>query len=190
MALRGDKLNLLPLLGYLDALKKVIPYGDVLNGNFKDLMEGNVKNQWLRNWIDALAFSLSGLPAAETGAAALAYTLFDLHRPGAALDYPRGGMGCIAEVLSDVIKSNGGEVRLSTPVVQIGIEGKKARGVKLKNGSYVRAKRAVLCNSNIWSVDSLLDPSNEQLTSAQRDFFRAGKEKAATKSFMHLHLGQ
>jgi len=98
-------------------------------------------------------------------------------------------MGSIADVLSDVIKSNGGEVRLSTPVVQIGIEGKKASGVKLKNGSYVRAKRAVLCNSNIWSVGSLLDPTNQQLTSVQREFFRAGKEKAATKSFMHLHLG-
>ena len=67
MALRADKLRLVPLLGYLDSLKKVIPYSSVLDGSFKDLLETHVTDRWLRNWLDALAFSLSGLPAAETG---------------------------------------------------------------------------------------------------------------------------
>ena len=71
----------------------MIPYSDVLDGSFKDLIQDHVTDPWLRDWLDALAFSLSGLPASQTGAAALAYTIFDLHRPGAALDYPKGGMG-------------------------------------------------------------------------------------------------
>ena len=127
MALRDDSFKLLPLLSYTDALKKVIPYADVLNGNFKSLMDTHVTSPWLRSWLNALAFSLSGLPAAETGkyrtdvtpplsmsslyvgivllththththtrphthlftgAAALAYTIFDLHRPGASLGW-------------------------------------------------------------------------------------------------------
>ena len=76
MALRADRLKLLPLLGYLGELQKVIPYSDVLDGSFRDLINSHVSDPWLRDWLDALAFSLSGLPAAETGAAALAYTIF------------------------------------------------------------------------------------------------------------------
>lgn len=72
--------RLLPLLKHLDALKKVIPYSEVLDGSFEPLLRTHVSDPWLRAWLDALAFSLSGLSAAQTGAAALAYTLFDLHR--------------------------------------------------------------------------------------------------------------
>jgi hypothetical protein len=107
MALRGDKWRLLPLLGSLGALQKVIPYreketeerrgidrgkgrrrgrlffpymqpstnshlsqvipyADVLEGSFGPLL-AQVKDPWLRAWLDALAFSLSGQPAAQTG---------------------------------------------------------------------------------------------------------------------------
>ena len=72
--------KLLPLLKHFDALKKVIPYSDVLDGSFESLLAEHVRDPWLSAWLDALAFSLSGQPAAQTGAAALAYTLFDLHR--------------------------------------------------------------------------------------------------------------
>jgi len=72
--------KILPLLKHLDALKKVIPYSDVLDGSFEPLLREHIRDPWLRAWLDALAFSLSGLGAAQTGAAALAYTLFDLHR--------------------------------------------------------------------------------------------------------------
>lgn len=80
VALRGDRWKLLPLLKHLDSLTKVIPYSDVLDGSFEPLLREHVSDPWLRAWLDALAFSLSGLGAAQTGAAALAYTLFDLHR--------------------------------------------------------------------------------------------------------------
>ena len=39
MALRGGRLSLLPLLKHLDALKKVIPYAEVLNANFQPYMD-------------------------------------------------------------------------------------------------------------------------------------------------------
>lgn len=89
-ALRSGPFKLIPLLRHYKALQKVIPFGDVLSGNFKPFMDKYVTNPWLKNWLDALAFSLSGLPASDTGAAAMAYVLFDLHRDGSALDYPRG----------------------------------------------------------------------------------------------------
>jgi phytoene dehydrogenase-like protein len=42
-----------------------------------------------------------------TGAAAMAYTVFDLHRKGSTLDYPKGGMGEISQSISNVITSSG-----------------------------------------------------------------------------------
>ena len=70
-----------------------------------------------RNWLDALAFSLSGLPASRTAAAAMAFVLNDMHRPGAALDYPRGGMGEIIEALVRGVEqgNNGSKVNLFQP---------------------------------------------------------------------------
>ena len=82
-------------------------------------MRKHVRDPWLTSWLNALAFSLSGLPAGETSAAAMAYTLFDLHRKGSALDYPKGGMGRIADVLADVIKSSGSVVQSSSLVKDI-----------------------------------------------------------------------
>lgn len=192
IALRGDKWKLLPLLKHFGALQKVIPYSDTLDSNFERILTNNVKDPWLYNWIDALAFSLSGLPAKETGTAALAYTLFDLHREGAALDYPRGGMGKIAEVFSDVIRATGSEVRLRTAVESVLVDNGRAVGVTLKDGSSVKAKRAVICNANIWSLPSLLKHAadNNRLTTEQHKFlFAEAESKSKTKSFLHLHLG-
>eukprot|EP00967_Tisochrysis_lutea_P073283 scaffold98082_cov37-Tisochrysis_lutea.AAC.2 len=68
--------------------------GETATGTFAPFLDGplfKVRDPWLRSWLDALAFSLSGLPAADTSAAAMAYVLFDMHREGAALDYPKRG---------------------------------------------------------------------------------------------------
>ena len=189
-ALRGDALKLIPLLRHMNALQKVIPYGDVLEGNFKPFMDKYVKNSWLRNWLDALAFSLSGLPAAETGAAAMAYTLFDLHRDGSSLDYPRGGMGEISSAVENIITSSGGRVHLSSAVASIGVENNRASGVTLKNGLVVQARKAVICNANIWALPRLLSSSRAKLSAEQSKFFiEESAAKLKTKSFLHLHLG-
>lgn len=37
----------------------------------------------------------SGLPADGTMAAAVIYTIGDLHRPGCIIDYPKGGGGAV-----------------------------------------------------------------------------------------------
>ena len=189
-ALRGDKFKIVPLLKHFGALQKVLPYGDVLDGNFKPFMDKYVRNPWLRNWLDALAFSLSGLPASETGAAAMAYTLFDLHRESSALDYPRGGMGSISQVLADIITSNGGKIHLSSKVDAISVENNRATGIVLSKGGAWRAKKAVLCNANIWALPRLLSNDAHKLNVDQRHYLmETSTQKSMTKSFLHLHLG-
>ena len=191
MALRSDKWKLLPLLPHLDALKKVIPYADVLNGNFEPFLE-DVRDPWFRSWLDALAFSLSGLPAGKTGAATMAYTLFDLHRDGATLDYPRGGFGAIAAAFQRVVTESGSDVHLSTPVSSIAVEGGRAVGVILSDGTMVKAKRGVVCNANIWALPKLLQNAavTGKLNTRQHvELIDAPKGVTKTKSFSHLHLG-
>ena len=70
MAMRPGPTSLIPLLRYLPSLFSIIRNGvEVSTGPFAPFMNGpifEVKDKWLRDWLDALAFSLSGLPAERT----------------------------------------------------------------------------------------------------------------------------
>lgn len=191
MALRDGRFELLPLLPHMKALKAVLPYARTLDGNFKELMDEHVRDPWLRSWLEALAFSLSGLPAAETGTAALAYSIFDLHRHGTCLDYPRGGMGKVADVLVETIEAAGSEVHLSSPVNDILVENGRAVGVRLANGAEVKARRGVICNANVWALPRLLEGARAkgQIQSDMEHFLENECSPDKTKSFLHLHLG-
>ena len=190
MALRSDTWKILPLLPHIDALKKVIPYADVLNGSFEPFLAQHVRDLWLKSWLDALAFSLSGLPAGKTGAATMAYTLYDLHREGATLDYPRGGFGEIAEAFVRVVEETGSKVHLSSTVASIAVEGGRAAGVILGDGTFVRARRGVVCNANLWALPALLKRDEAKLSTSQKaELVEAPATVAKTKTFSHLHLG-
>lgn len=147
--------------------------------------------------LDALAFSLSGLPAKETSAAALAYTLFDLHRPNACLDYPKGGMGAISSALIDVINKTGSKVFLKHPVKFISLDSShdnKVVGLTLhdKDNTFVKTKRGVLCTANVWALPSLIKQGlteSNSLTEEQQSYLNRLNQTRETKSFLHLHLG-
>jgi phytoene dehydrogenase-like protein len=94
--LTGVTLTLLPHLGKLLA---GAPVAGQVEGSFKALSGLVVKDRFLERWFEFLSFALSGLPADGTIAAAVAYTMRDLHQRGAALDYPIGGSGAVVEAL-------------------------------------------------------------------------------------------
>ena len=106
---------------------------------------------WLRAWLDALAFSLSGLPAARTPAGAMAYVLYDCHRDGGSLDYPVGGMkALVGEMVASIeSSSSGGEVRLKSHVESIDVDPAtgKALGVTLRSGEKITCNEGVICNA-------------------------------------------
>lgn len=192
MALRSGRFKLLPLLPHYQALQKVIPYATELDGSFASFMDDHItKGSWLEHWLDALAFSLSGLPAHKTGAAAMAYTLFDLHRDGGALDYPTGGMGKIASTFIKTIEETGGKVHLSCPVDRIIVEGGRAIGLLLASGDFVRCRRGVICNAPVWALGNLLRGQEDKLRPEQRKTLESASYESleVTKSFLHLHLG-
>ena len=57
--------------------------------------QARLTDPFIKAWLDYLAFALSGLDASGTLGAAVAFTMGDLYRPGAILDYPVGGSGAV-----------------------------------------------------------------------------------------------
>ena len=168
MAMRPGQTSIIPLLRYLPSLFRIISNGvEASTGPFAPYINGpifNVTDPWLRNWLDALAFSLSGLPADRTSAGAMAYVLFDMHRQGAALDYPQGGLGKVVDALVHGVeqKDNGSKVHLRRHVESIDTDEDGTRVVGLtvrKSGGdtiIVKARDGVICNAPIWSLRHLI----------------------------------
>ena len=176
MAMRPGPTSLIPLLRYLPSLFSILRNGvDVSTGPFAPFMNGpifEVKDKWLRNWLDALAFSLSGLPAERTSAAALAYVLYDMHREGAALDYPKGGLGEVINALVMGVEQRsrrginlGSKVHLRRHVesIEFNDAGNRAIGLNVRKGGgggggtvFVKARDGVICNAPIWSLRKLI----------------------------------
>ena len=177
MAMRPGDSSLIPLLRYLPSLFSIISNGvETSTGPFGPFMNGpifKVTDKWLRDWLDALAFSLSGLPAERTSAAAMAYVLFDMHREGAALDYPKGGLGEVVQALVNGVEQKskegadlGSKVNLRRHVdsINFNAEGTLAVGLNVRknNGGkiVVNAKEGVICNAPIWSLRKLIKNEN------------------------------
>ena len=167
MAMRPGPTALVPLLRYFPTLLQLINQGSELTGTFALYMDGpkfHVKNPWLRDWLDALAFSLSGLPASRTSAAAMAFVLEDMHREGAALDYPKGGLGEVVDALVRALEQgvNGSKLNLRRTVDSIDFneKGDKATGVTLANGTRIHTRNGVICNAPVWSLRKLLKNEN------------------------------
>ena len=164
MAMRAGPTAIVPLLRYLPALVGLIQQGPQLTqGTFAPFMDGPqyvVTDPWLRSWLDAVAFSLSGLPASRTAAAAMAYVLFDMHRSGAALDYPKGGLGEVIQALVRGVEQgdNGSKVHLKRHVETIDFspDGTKVEGLTLKGGEKIMAKEGIICNAPVWSLRHLI----------------------------------
>ena len=165
MAMRPGRFALIPLLRYFPTLVQLVDQASELTGTFAPYMDGPkfvVTNPWLRNWLDALAFSLSGLPASRTAAAAMAYVLEDMHRNGAALDYPMGGLGKVVDALVRGLEQgeNRSKLHLRCHVRSIDFDGSKVTGLTLRNGKKIIAREGVICNAPIWSLKDLI-PNEE-----------------------------
>jgi phytoene dehydrogenase-like protein len=163
MAMRAGKTALIPLLRYFSTLVEIIKQGELTTSTFAPFMDGplfEVKDEWLRNWLDALAFSLSGLPACRTSAAAMAFVLNDMHRPGASLDYPKGGFGEVVNALVRGVEQGtcGSKVHLRQHVESIDCsdDGSRITGITLRNGQKVTARDGVICNVPVWSLRNLV----------------------------------
>ncbi|AUT01100.1 carotene isomerase [Nostoc sp. CENA543] len=155
-----------------------------LTGSFDRIMRGVVSDPFIQNWLNLLCFLLSGLPASGTNAAEVAFMFADWYKPGVKLDYPVGGSGALVDALVQGLEKHGGKLILGSHVEEILVEGKRAIGVKLRNGEEVRSRRAVISNAAVWDTLKLVPAA-----ALPAKFRNQRQGIPECDSFMHLHLG-
>jgi prolycopene isomerase len=106
----------------------------------------------------------------------------DRHAGG--INYPRGGVGTIAEHLVRGLERHGGAIRYRSRVTRVVLEGGEAVGVELAGGETIRARR-VISNATRWDTfGSLVGAAH---TPAAETVWRRRYKPSA--SFLSLHLG-
>ena len=163
-------------------LMKHLPAMRHLAGAFGPLVDRHLQDPFLRHWVDLLCFLISGMPMADTNAAAMATLFGEWFSDEACLDYPVGGSAAVVDALVRGLKRHGGTLNLGTSVDSLLIENERCVGVRCSNGEQIRAKD-VVSNADVWSTIDLL-PSSTAMA-----WRRRSGGTPACGSFLHLHLG-
>ena len=72
--------------------------------------------------------------------------------------FVRGGPGALTAALEQAVRAAGGEVRVNAPVARILVEGERARGVALKDGTDIRAGAVISAAHPKHTFLELCDP--------------------------------
>ena len=158
-----------------------------LAGPFSKVMDGTVRDPFVRNWLNMLCFLLSGLPAEGTSTAEVAFMFADWYRPNVQLDYPIGGSAALVAALArSITKPRGGatgEIRTGAHVTQISSKAGQVTGVRLRNGDTIESD-TVISNASIWDTLKLVPEG-----ALPKSFVQKRRAIPTCDSFMHLHLG-
>jgi phytoene dehydrogenase-like protein len=181
-AMRADAGAILTMGRYLPRMLKSLAGTRQLQNSFAWLVDQEISDPFLRRICDFECFSLSGMNAGGTPLAEMVFTFRERFK--ASVDYPLGGSQAIVDALVRGLEKHGGKLMLGTHVESVIVEGGRARGLKLRRGGEVRARRGVVSNATIWDTLKLVP----------EDAFPASfRSKAAaapqTESIVHLHVG-
>jgi len=157
--------------------------------NVGDLARKHIRDPALLRFIDIECFCWSVMPADRTPMINAGMVFSDRHAGG--INYPRGGVGVIAEKLVAGLERHGGAIRYRARVTRVLLEGNRAVGVRLASGEELRA-RLVVSNATRWDTfageDAAASPlvDAEHTPAAETTWRRRYK---AAPSFLSLHLG-
>ncbi|KNA03498.1 hypothetical protein SOVF_208660 [Spinacia oleracea] len=163
--------------GAFGATKLLRPFSEIVDSL-------GLKDPFVRNWVDLLAFLLAGVKSNGILSAEMIYMFAEWYKPGCVLEYPLHGTGAVVDALVRGIQKFGGRISLRSHVEKIVIENGRAVGVRLKSGQFIRAKKAVVSNASMWDTLNLLP--EESLPKKYQEKIRSTPQ---CESFMHLHLG-
>ena len=157
--------------------------------NVGDVARQHIKDEQLLKLIDMECFCWSVMPADLTPMINAGMVFSDRHAGG--INYPKGGVGVIAEKLVAGLESHGGAIRYKARVTEVLIENGQAVGVKLADGETIHARR-VVSNATRWDTfagegsvrQPLVDAAHTP--KAERTWRRRYKP---SPSFLSLHLG-
>ncbi len=156
--------------------------------NVGDVARKYIKDPELLRFIDIECFCWSVMPANKTPMINAGMVFSDRHAGG--INYPKGGVGIIAEKLVSGLRKHNGEIRYKARVTKILLEGNKTIGVQLANGEIIKSKY-VVSNATRWdtfggneSKDSLID--KDKTPRSEKNW---RKRYTMSPSFLSLHLG-
>ena len=150
--------------------------------NAGDLARRYISDPQLLKFIDMECYCWSVVPADLTPMINAGMVFSDRHYGG--INYPKGGVGQIAQKLVEGLEKAGGQIQYQARVTKILLENKRAVGVHLANGKVYRAKR-IVSNSTRWDTfEKLLQ--TEEMPAAERKWQQRYQK---SPSFLSLHLG-
>eukprot|EP00873_Tetraselmis_striata_P003605 jgi/Tetstr1/423869/TSEL_014493.t1 len=138
----------------------------------------------LLSYIDMECFCWSTVRADLTPMMNTGMVFCDRHYGG--VNYPKGGVGRLAELLAEGIEERGGRMMYRANVKKIVTEGEggAATGVMLANGRIIRGK-TIISNATRWDTFQKLLPAPE-LPAPEAAFLKKFKK---SPSFFTMHLG-
>jgi prolycopene isomerase len=150
--------------------------------NAGDIARKHISDRQLLKFIDMECYCWSVVPADKTPMINAGMVFSDRHYGG--INYPKGGVGQIAQKLADGLTKAGGEIKYKARVTNILLENGKAVGVKLADNTEYRAKR-IVSNATRWDTFGKLLPP--EFTPQKEKRWRERYQKSP--SFLSLHLG-
>ena len=124
--------------------------------NVGSVARAHIQDPNLLRFIDMECFCWSVMPADRTPMINAGMVFSDRHAGG--INYPKGGVGVIADKLVAGLERHGGAIRYRSRVVKVLLEQGRAVGVRLADGQELHARR-VVSNATRW--DTFGDPDGD-----------------------------
>ena len=124
-------------------------YEPFLHGSVRDLLDARFRNERLKTMLatDGLIGTYGGPSTPGTAYVLLHHYIGNILGSRGGWGYVRGGMGRITQALAKDVIAHGGEIRTDAEVENIMVEAGKAVGVRLTDGTEIRAS-AILSNAD------------------------------------------
>ncbi|MEM7772689.1 MAG: carotenoid isomerase [Cyanobacteria bacterium P01_A01_bin.37] len=150
--------------------------------NAGDVARRYIHDPELLQFIDMECYCWSVVPADQTPMINAGMVFSDRHYGG--INYPKGGVGQIAQKLAAGLEKAGSDIRYRARVTKIIIENGKAVGVTLASGEEIRARR-IASNATRWDTFDKLLPQTTLPPKEKK--WRDRYQKSP--SFFSMHLG-
>ncbi|MDH6055231.1 carotenoid isomerase [Umezakia ovalisporum] len=150
--------------------------------NVGDVAQRHIKDPELLKFIDMECYCWSVVSADMTPMINAGMVFSDRHYGG--VNYPKGGVGKIAQKLVEGLETAKGKIEYQARVTKIITEQGKAVGVQLANGKVYRAQR-IVSNATRWDTFTKLLPGDKIPINEIK--WQQSYEKSP--SFLSLHMG-
>lgn len=150
--------------------------------NAGDVARRYIKDPQLLKFIDMECYCWSVVPADMTPMINAGMVFSDRHYGG--VNYPKGGVGQIAQKLVAGLEMSGGTIKYQAKVTKILTQRGRAVGVQLANGEIYQGKR-IVSNATRWDTFEKLLPV-EKIPSNEKNWQQRYQK---SPSFLSLHMG-